>query len=101
MSDFLGAGNVTNEQRNALQKQADALRAKLFDNDGNLKVSRGDSRIKTFDRIKGLLDKMDTMDKAKRLQAEQKQREEKKARDIDEANKAIKDIRDRINALAM
>ena len=74
---------------------------KLFDSAGNLKVSRGDSRLKTFDRIKNLLDKMDTMDKAKRLQDEQKQREEKKARDIDEANKVIKDIRDRINALAM
>jgi len=69
MSDYLGAGNVTQAQRDALQGAADKLRAKVFDVNGNLKVSRASKDLKNLQRIEQLLGKMDAQDKAKQLQA--------------------------------
>ncbi len=101
MSDYLGAGNVTQTQRDALQGAADKLRAKVFDANGNLKVSRASKDLKNLQRIEQLLGKMDAQDKAKQLQAQQKQREEQRARIAEQQYQAVKDIRDKMKNLGV
>ena len=101
MSDYLGAGNVTQTQRDALQGAADKLRAKVFDSNGNLKVSRASKDLKNLQRIEQLLGKMDAQDKAKQLQAQQKQREEQRARIAEQQFQAVKDIRDKMKNLGV
>lgn len=64
----MGAGNVSKQQRDTLQNQADKLRGKVFDAKGNLKVSHGSKDLKNFQRIQQILDKMKTVEEAKRLQ---------------------------------
>ena len=101
MSDYLGAGNVTQTQRDTLQGAAEKLRAKVFDANGNLKVSRASKDLKNLQRIEQLLGKMDAQDKAKQLQAQQKQREEQRARIAEQQYQAVKDIRDKMKNLGV
>ena len=101
MSDFLGAGNVTPEQRDALKGAADKLRGKVFDENGKLRVSHGSKDLKNLQRIEQLLQKMDAQDKAKQLQAQQKLLEERKARIAEQQFQAVKDIRDKMKNLGV
>lgn len=101
LSDYLGGGNLTDDQRKGLQDKADEMRSKLFDSNGNLKVSRGSNALKNYRRIQGLLDKMKDIDKAKELDKQKKAEEERRAKLQDEANEAVKKIRDQLKDLGM
>lgn len=101
VSDFLGGKGVSNEQRAGLQAQADKLRNKFFDKDGNLKrgINPASRDLQQLKKIEGLLGKFKKLDEVKKKQEELKKVEAEKQRIQGAIETNTKDTKDEIALL--
>ena len=82
-----------------LEKQAEKMKDRLFDKDGNLKVSHGSKDLKSYNRIQQYLDKLKAIADRDKKKKEQEEKEKARAVKQDQAYDAIKAIKDKIDQL--
>ena len=94
ITDFRGGNGITESQKEGLQAQADKLRKRLFDENGNLKksVNPRSRDVQQLEKIEGLLGKFKKLDNVKKKQDEMKKVEDERKKLEEDAAKATKQM---------
>lgn len=100
-SDFLGFGNITDEQLETLQQRRDALRSKLFNADGTLKkgVNAIGQDVGMFKQLDKALKNIEAVKDAEKQRKDAEEREKKRAENEDKRTKAVDEINGQIKEL--